>query len=63
MEKGGRVRWARALIWMPILLLVTTPLFAERKVQDTLFGQPWRRTCPLMIQRINQILLTPKSNG
>ena len=40
MEKGGRVRWARALIWMPILLLVTTLLFAERKVQDTLFGQP-----------------------
>ena len=28
MEKVGRVRWARALIWIPILLLVT-PLFAN----------------------------------
>ena len=28
MEQIGRVRWARALIWIPILLLVT-PLFAN----------------------------------
>ena len=29
MEKAGRVRWARALIWIPMLLLGTTSLFAN----------------------------------
>ena len=29
MEKVGRVRWAGALIWIPMLLLVPTSLFAN----------------------------------
>ena len=29
MEQIGRVRWARALIWIPILLLGTTLIFAN----------------------------------
>ena len=45
MEKIGRVQWTHALIWMPILFLVTTPLFGEtqstrRTLRATLTENP-----------------------
>ena len=48
MKKVGRVCWARALIWIPILLLVTTPLFANTQNTRRTLRAVWTENPPVI---------------
>ena len=48
MEQIGRVRWTRALIWIPILLLVTTPLFANTQNTRRTIRAIWVENPPVI---------------
>lgn len=48
MEKVGRVRWARALIWMPMLLLVPISLFANTQKTRRTLRAVWTETSPVI---------------
>ena len=48
MEKVGRVRWVRALIWMPMLLLVPTPLFANTQNTRRTLRAVWTENPPVI---------------
>ena len=48
MEKVGRVRWARALIWMPMLLLVPISLFANTQKTRRTLRAVWTETPPVI---------------
>lgn len=48
MEKVGRVRWVRVLIWMPMLLLVPTSLFANTQNTRRTIRAVWTENPPVI---------------